>query len=110
MIKPSKDVVFADERIKKAWGDIKRNDEVMAKQLNRAREDLLADAFYGRPVRKKLIPKAYIQKYEIDNLWIYNLPNGWRLLYTLIPENKIEIITIILDWMPHKDYERLFDF
>ncbi len=24
--------------------------------------------------------------------------------------NKIEIIAVILDWMNHKDYERLFNF
>jgi len=63
----------------------------------------------GRNVIKKLIPKKLIKKYGIDNLRIYNLPIAWRMLYT-ITSNEIEIISVILDWMNHKDYERLFKF
>ncbi|MDI6708812.1 MAG: hypothetical protein QME47_07005, partial [Candidatus Thermoplasmatota archaeon] len=30
-----------------------------------------------------LIPKEYIEKYSIDNLWKYNMPKAWRLLYSV---------------------------
>ncbi len=45
----------------------------------------------------------------INNLRIYNLPSVWRMLYT-VTSNGIEIVSVILDWMNHKDYERLFKF
>lgn len=35
--------------------------------------------------------------------------SGWRLIYT-ISGNKIEIVSIILEWMDHKSYERRFGY
>ena len=50
-----------------------------------------------------------IEKYEVDNIWIYNLPSSWRMIYALTrDEENIKIIAVVLDWMNHKDYERLF--
>ena len=49
-------------------------------------------------------------KYGIENLWIYNLRSGWRLVYSVSSPDKIEILAVVLDWMDHKDYERLFNF
>ena len=65
--------------------------------------------FCGRNVKKKLIPKEIVQKNKIDILWIYNLRKDWRLLYS-VGRDEIEIIAVILDWMDHKDYEKLFKF
>ena len=73
-------------------------------------KDIQENAFIGRNVKKKLIPKEIIQKYRLSNLWVYNLPSAWRLLYTITPSKDVRIITAILDWMDHKDYERLFNF
>lgn len=53
-----------------------------------------------------MIPKKYIRKYEIDNLWKYDLPRAWRLLYSVAGEGEVKVIAIILEWMDHKKYER----
>ncbi len=37
------------------------------------------------------------------------MPNAWRLLYT-IETNEIRIVSIILEWMNHKDYEKRFNY
>jgi len=60
-------------------------------------------------LNKKLIPRRYITKYGINNLYKYDLPNAWRLLYSLGKEG-IEIIAVILEWCPHKEYEKLFHY
>jgi len=86
------------------------NEDPVKKGLMKAIRELTEDAFCGRNVKKNLIPKSLIQKYGLNNLWIYNLPDGWRMLYVLTPSEEIEIIAVILDWMNHKDYERLFNF
>jgi len=39
-----------------------------------------------------------------------NLPDTWRLIYALKSPTKIEIISVILEWMSHKDYERRFKY
>ena len=57
-----------------------------------------------------MIPKQLINKYGITNLWVYSLPSAWRLLYSLTNSEEIELIAVVLSWMTHKEYERLFRF
>ena len=102
-------VIFADEELKKTFENLKSEDERLYKEIEEALKTIKQNAFFGRNVKRKLIPKGLIQKYGIDNLWIYNLRKDWRLLYT-ITNNEVEVLAIILDWMNHKDYERLFKF
>jgi hypothetical protein len=72
-------------------------------------EDIKNKPDCGMAIHKKLIPREYIRKYNINNLYKYDLPNAWRLLYSLGKEG-IEIIAIILDWCSHKEYERIFKY
>lgn len=66
---------------------------------------------YGDPVAKKLIPKEYVQKYGINNLFRVELPNFWRMLYSVQEgESQIEIIAFVLDIMNHKDYDKKFNY
>jgi len=102
-------VIFADKELRKSFEGLKSDDERLYKEIEEALKIIKQNAFFGRNVKKRLIPKKLIQKYEIDNLWIYNLRKDWRLLYT-ITNNEIEVLAIVLDWMNHKDYERLFKF
>lgn len=82
---------------------------MLYKFLDRATDDLKKDPECGIKIPKRLIPKVYIQKYGIDNLWKYNLPNAWRLIYS-ISGNEVEIMTILLEWFPHDEYERRFHY
>jgi Txe/YoeB family toxin of Txe-Axe toxin-antitoxin module len=105
-------VVFADDKVKKAYEDLKESkteDKKLYEWIDRAFDDLEKDAFCGIQIPKKQIPKEYIKKYGIDNLWKYNLPNAWRLLYS-VAKNEVVIISIIIEWMDHKNYERKFKY
>jgi len=108
MIKPSS-VVFISEELEHNFDSLPE-DDLIKKGVLRAIQDLKENAFYGIQIPKKLFPREYIQKYNIKNLWKYDLPNGWRLLYTISVENKIYLISVILDWFNHKDYERRFNY
>ncbi len=103
-MKPEK-VVFWDFELQKAFDELKEDDPIK-KGLVKAIKDLQEDAFCGRNVKKSLIPQKYS---SLNNLWIYNLPSSWRLIYSLTP-GEVKIIAVVLDWMNHKDYERLFKF
>lgn len=107
-MKPEK-VVFVDTTLQESFENLPENDP-LKKGLTKAIKDIRQDASCGRNVRKKLIPKNLIEKYKINNLWVYNLPKSWRLLYSITPTNEIQIIAAILSWMNHKEYERLFNF
>ena len=102
-------VIFADKDLKEVFEKLKTEDERLFREIENALSMIKRNVFFGRNVKKKLIPKELVKKYEIDNLWIYNLRRDWRMLYT-ITNNEVEVLAIILDWMNHKDYERLFKF
>lgn len=102
-------VIFTDESLKKAFEELKESDKRLHKEIETALSSIKQNVFFGRNVKKKLIPRELIQKYNINNLWIYNLRKDWRLLYA-VTNNEIEVLAIILDWMNHKDYERMFKF
>jgi len=101
-MKPCK-VQFANEKVQKAFE--KLDDLNLKRFLERAFKDIEANLFCGIQIPKKQIPKEYIIKFDIYNVWKYNLPNSWRLIYS-IKGGEIIILTIILEWMDHKEYER----
>ncbi len=107
IIKKSDGIDFTNSSIKEAFDNIKERDKKFYKNLTRAFNDILENAFCGIQIPKRLFPREYK---HFDNLWKYNLPDAWRLIYTIKSPNKIEIISVILEWMNHKDYERKFKY
>jgi len=63
----------------------------------------------GIQIPKNQIPKEYITVYEVNNLWKINLPGAWRMIYT-IRGREIDIISLILDILAHKKYEKKFGY
>jgi len=109
IIRPSK-VIFADDKIEKEFEKLDESDE-LKKYLKRAIKDIQINAFCGIQLPKRLIPKEYIQKYGVKNLWKYDLPDGWRIIYSITTPTKIHIVSIILEWFTsHKEYERRFKY
>jgi hypothetical protein len=75
------------------------------------KELIKSDPHYGNPIAKALIPKQYIKKFEITNLFRIELPNYWRMLYTLRNgETEIEIIAFIIDIIDHQEYNKTFGY
>ena len=106
------EIQFVDERVEKAFRELKDGDSEereLHRWLLRAFEDIEKNVFCGVNVPKKLVPRVYIQKYGIRNLWKYDLPRGWRLMYSIVG-NKAIVVSIILEWLPHKEYERRFRY
>ena len=107
-MKPKR-VVFIDDKLEETFDSLGDNDPTK-KALKRAIKDIQQNCHCGRNVKKQLIPRHFISKYDITNLWIYNLPSAWRLLYSLTNSDEVELIAVVLNWMNHKEYERLFKF
>lgn len=102
-------VVFADEEVQKAYLKTKSYEPTLYKFLDKATDDLKSNPFCGVQIPKRQIPGTYIQKYGIDNLWKYNLPDAWRLVYS-VAGSEVEIIAILLEWFSHKEYEKRFNY
>lgn len=104
-------IKFADERLKLSYYSLEKGDAAereIFKWLTRAFAELEKNAFCGIQIPKRLI-KPYLKKYDVDNLWKYNLPKCWRLLYS-VRRKEIVVISVILEWLPHKEYERRFRY
>ena len=105
-------VAFISEKIKKEFESLKEGkfeDKKLYELICKVIGDLKKNPSYGVKIPKKLWPKEYIRNYSITNLWKCNLPNAWRLVYT-IKEDEIRIVNIILEWFSHKDYEKRFSY
>lgn len=104
-MKKRSEVVFADDKLEKEFNKLDNNEEVK-RFIIRAIKSIQENAFCGIQIPKRLIPQEYTKKYGINNLWKYDLPDGWRLLYSITTPNKVEIISVIIEWFDHKNYER----
>jgi hypothetical protein len=105
-------VAFASPKLEKDFEKLKKGkfeDKELYEFIERAIADLKKNPTCGVKISRKLWPKGYIKNYHISNLWKYDLPDGWRLIYTIF-EDKLMIINLILEWFPHKEYEKKFGY
>ncbi len=105
-------VAFIDQKVKDEFETLARGkyeDEQLHKFLLRAISDLKENPFCGTKLPKRVWPRIYIEKYGVNNLWKYDLPKAWRLIYT-IKEDEVRIVNIILEWFDHKAYEKRFRY
>ena len=88
-----------------------KNERTLLKSIKQKIEFIKENPQYGNPLSKKLIPEEYKIRYGITNLFRVELPNFWRMLYTLIEgESKIEVISFILDIIDHPNYDKKFGY
>ena len=103
---------FVDLKLREAYKKLKQGtteEQELFRRIGKCIQILEKNPEAGIRIKKKQIPKIYIQKYLIDNLWKYNIGKKWRLIYTII-QDEIRIISVILEWMNHPDYERRFKY
>jgi len=90
--------------------DSKQEEAILNAFLQKV-ELIKENVHYGQPIAKKLIPVEYKIKYGITNLFRVELPNFWRMLYTLTAGSSgIEIIVLVLDIINHKKYDKKFGY
>lgn len=70
---------------------------------------LQVNMFAGESIRKNLIPRHYIRKFGVNNLFRYHLPKGFRAIYTLARDGE-EVSVLVLEASDHKSYEERFGY
>ncbi len=79
--------------------------------FNKKKDLIKSNPHYGDAIAKRLIPKEYSIKYGVTNLFRVELPNFWRMLYTLTnDESEVKIIGFVLDIIDHKEYNKKFGY
>lgn len=105
-------VTFCNKKVESSFEELikgKFHDKQLYEFINRAIRDLKKNPACGIKISKRVWPKDYIKEFRISNLWKYNLPNAWRLVYT-IKEDELIVLNIILEWFDHKKYEKKFKY
>lgn len=93
-----------------ALADGKFEDKELYNYITRAKKDIEENPLRaGIRIPERLIPIEYEKKYGVKALWKYDLPNAWRLLYTIVGD-EVKIVSVILEWLSHKEYERGFKY
>jgi len=93
----------------RSQGITSSKDITLLNAINKLFDVIVNNPFYGENAKKDLIPKEYRQKYDADNLFIVDLPDYWRMIYTL-ESDEIEIIAFVLDIIDHDEYNKKFKF
>ena len=98
-----------EEQLKKLREVIKEKDSKFHRQLlkaiEREKDNLLIDMHRGIQIPKDQIPKEYVDQYGVNNLWKINLPDYWRMIYTIVG-TEFEIISILLEFIDYKEYDK----
>lgn len=105
-------VAFINIKVKKEFESLnggRFEDKKLFGYIQRAIDDLKLNPGSGTKIPKNLWPEKYTKEYKITNLWKYDLPNAWRLIYTL-EADELQIVSFILEWFDHKSYEKRFSY
>jgi len=72
-------------------------------------DNLKKDQRPGDHIKKKDIPKYYIKKHKIPVLYLVDLPQWWRVTYSIMEfEVKNELSGLMLELMNHDQYNKRF--
>jgi hypothetical protein len=77
----------------------------ISKWIGNMKEVLRENMYAGELIRKSQIPKRYIDRYAVNNLYRYSHPEGFRSCYTIVNG-----CPYILDIMSHPQYDKLFGY
>lgn len=81
----------------------------LLKSIKQKSQLLKINPHAGIHIPKSLIPKVYVDKYDVNNLWKIDLSGYWRMIYTL-RTTEIEITNFVLDFLDHETYDKVFGY
>ena len=77
--------------------------------INNALKNIKANYKYGNLIPRKYISKATENRYGTNKIFRVELVGYWRLLYAIIGD-EVKIIALILEYMDHKKYNKIFSY
>lgn len=83
--------------------------EQLLSSINNAVKNLKTNPFYGDLIQRKYLSKKIIEEYGTDKIFRIELVGYWRMLYTVVGD-ETKIIALILEYMDHPAYDKLFGY
>jgi hypothetical protein len=97
----------ADASLASLEADSSPQSRSIARRARALKPLLLVDCLDGEVVPRKSIPGALRSRYGLENLYVEDLPNFWRLLYTVVKHDARRVI-VIVEIVDHKQYSKWF--
>ena len=101
--KPAPEVFVSDE-LAKHIEELGTKHKI-TKWINNMKEVLKENMYAGELIRKSQIPRQYHNRYNVNNLYRYSHPEGFRSCYTILNG-----CPYILDIMSHPEYDLVFGY
>ena len=80
------------------------------KWITSMKKTLEGNHLSGEHIQSRIIPRHYLEKHKVNNLFRFSLPEGHRGIYTLIEFENKGVCPVILDVFSHKEYEKMFGY
>lgn len=100
------DFVFKEREKGKLNSDHQKIFQSILRSINKLKDNPQC----GVQIKKKQIPKYYIENFGVRNLWKLNLSNFWRLIYWIDGSGKVSILSFVVDIMDHDLYNKRFKY
>ena len=81
----------------------------LLKAICREMQNLKANPWMGDHIPRQVISKNVFARYKTDRLWRVELVGYWRLIYT-VSGDSIKIVDVVLKFMDHKTYDKVFGY
>lgn len=85
-------------------------DKELYKNIKNKLDILKFNPYHGDNIEKKKIPEYFLKKYHLNNLLKININKNWRLLYHVKSLDRERTLVIVIDFMMHRDYDKLFGY
>lgn len=102
---------FSEEyaKLKKRAESGRAEARYLVKIIDKGIAKLKRDREAGKRIPKQLIPREYVVKYGVTNLWKLNLDRYWRMIYTIVGD-EVRLVSIVIEVLNHKKYDRKFGY
>jgi hypothetical protein len=100
---------ISKEKVNEIYSSLSEEDD-FRKAIDKGLDALKENIFAGEIIKKKQIPKYYIKKFGVNNLYRLKLDRKRRCCYTIVADHE-GLKVIVLEVFPdHKSYNRRFGY
>lgn len=86
----------------------RKEDRSIGRRVRGLRLRLMADALCGEVIPKTDIPTVLRRRHDIDNLYCIDLPDWWRLLYSVVRDEEDRVVVLVCEIVDHQHYDPWF--
>jgi len=104
---------WVDEAVKNKFLALKEStseDKKLYESIDKTLDKLKFNPYRGESLKKDRIPKIYKQLYGLNNLFKININQYWRLMYFVKSLDRERTLIILIDFMPHSEYDKLLGY